>query len=351
MSPEMAVIELMSKYEIDVDEFHEIISERGLDVNFSRVRYTAVAPYVDLDPIASFHDASLFDLQRSRIPTPVFRTIVEDMDIMMLQYGPLDHESEQATSRTLAPIFNRLVAVFESAITNDPEPIRLGRHSAEGIIEYRFKTFGAIAVLLVDVNRRVTSDTQRLDAIAQVIAECGACHWTNVGYKIHVPIHAIICDTIGFSFFKFDGDTSPYTFSGGHYPGGLSCGYSNICLFPAIHDRRRFLAQLRILTEIVFDVLLAAYCRSLVVFRDRPDITTGQKKNLDSWATAIDHADDALAMCRNAELERQAHLPDEADAMVDEAFQDIHTSLKIVPMNFKLNRLMNYWSDEVLRAS
>ena len=46
-----------------------------------------------------------FDIYRARIPTALFKAIVEDLDIVMNQYGePRDHKNELARSRFLAPV-------------------------------------------------------------------------------------------------------------------------------------------------------------------------------------------------------------------------------------------------------
>jgi hypothetical protein len=51
------------------------------------------------------NDIATFDLYRSRIPTSLFRSIVQDMDILLSQYGPpVEHETEEATSWFLAPV-------------------------------------------------------------------------------------------------------------------------------------------------------------------------------------------------------------------------------------------------------
>jgi hypothetical protein len=88
-------------------------------------------------------DIATFDLHRSRIPTSLFRSIVQDMDVLLSQYGlPVEHETEEATFRFLAQvrqvefnpptakklrplfqIFNHLVAQFGFAFKNVPEPI------------------------------------------------------------------------------------------------------------------------------------------------------------------------------------------------------------------------------------
>ena len=77
-------------------------SESGLTVCF---KFRDVARFVGLDPTRFLRDIGTFELHRSRIPTQVFKSIVQDIDMMMVQYGPPpDHENEQATSRFLSPV-------------------------------------------------------------------------------------------------------------------------------------------------------------------------------------------------------------------------------------------------------
>jgi hypothetical protein len=64
-----------------------------------------MAPFVGLDPYREMHDIKTFHLHRSRIPTALFKSIVQDIDIMVLQYGTqINHETEEATSRFLSPV-------------------------------------------------------------------------------------------------------------------------------------------------------------------------------------------------------------------------------------------------------
>jgi hypothetical protein len=46
------------------------------------------------------------------------------------------------------------------------------RIGTQGRIEYFFKTFGAVAVLCIEMKLKVGNDDERLKIIAQVIAEC-----------------------------------------------------------------------------------------------------------------------------------------------------------------------------------
>ena len=49
-----------------------------------------MAPRVGLDPLLLFDDVKTFTLRRSRIPTSLFKSIVEEIDKLILHYGPID---------------------------------------------------------------------------------------------------------------------------------------------------------------------------------------------------------------------------------------------------------------------
>lgn len=69
-------------------------------------------------------------------------------------------------------IFNHLVPQFDSIFRNLPESIIESRITNKKRIEYYLRAFGSISVLVVEVRLQVLNDQARLDAIAQVIAEC-----------------------------------------------------------------------------------------------------------------------------------------------------------------------------------
>ncbi len=70
-----------------------------------RVTYAQVAPLVGLVPHKQLRDIGTFEIHRSRIPTHLFRSIVIDMDIMLMQYGaPPEHYTEEARSRFFSPV-------------------------------------------------------------------------------------------------------------------------------------------------------------------------------------------------------------------------------------------------------
>ena len=79
--------------------------EKDLNVSFSKVKYRDIAPRVGLVPFLEGRDMKTFEIYRARIPTSLFKEIVEDLDIAMNQYGePYYHNNEEARSRCLAPV-------------------------------------------------------------------------------------------------------------------------------------------------------------------------------------------------------------------------------------------------------
>ena len=71
----------------------------------SNVKYVEVAPLVNLDPAREFNDCPRYHQPRSRILTALFKEIVKDIDLILLQYGPEQcHRSEEARSKFLAPV-------------------------------------------------------------------------------------------------------------------------------------------------------------------------------------------------------------------------------------------------------
>ena len=74
-------------------------------VGFSEDTYAQVAPMVGLDHTHSLKDIGTFEIHRSRIPTHLFKSIMMDMDIMLMQYGPtFELETEEARSKFFSPV-------------------------------------------------------------------------------------------------------------------------------------------------------------------------------------------------------------------------------------------------------
>jgi hypothetical protein len=65
-----------------------------------------------------------------------------------------------------------LVAQFGFAFRNLPESILDGRVNTRGKIKYDSNAFGSVAALFIEVKLKIGSEKERMDAIAQAIAEC-----------------------------------------------------------------------------------------------------------------------------------------------------------------------------------
>lgn len=168
-----AILLIMEEYNFSPSALERILTEDKIDISFSNVQYKEIAPIFGLDPNRNMSDIATLNLCRSRVPTSLFRSIVQDIDVLLPQYGPLiEHETEGVTSRFLAPIFNRLIAQFGFAFRNKPEPIMDGRVTTKGKIEHYFNAFGSIAVLFIEVKLRTGTAREKMDAIAQMIAKC-----------------------------------------------------------------------------------------------------------------------------------------------------------------------------------
>jgi len=85
--------------------FQQFSLEYGVGASFSKVTYAEVADRVGLQDASALKDIQTFELHRSRIPTDLFKSIVMDMDVMLMQYGPLpEHQTEEAKSRFFSPV-------------------------------------------------------------------------------------------------------------------------------------------------------------------------------------------------------------------------------------------------------
>jgi len=63
------------------------------------------------------------------------------------------------------------VALFSGIVLNTPETA-LEDRITKGRIEYQFRTYGGVIVVFIVVKLKIGGLTERLDCVAQVIAEC-----------------------------------------------------------------------------------------------------------------------------------------------------------------------------------
>lgn len=351
-SAEVALLHLMDDFVFD---FERLKAEKGLNINLSNIDFLDVAQFVGLEPLWNFRDAPSFDLHRSRIPTALFRNIVADMDILLMQYGTLqDHATEEARSRFLAPIFSHLVALFGGFIRNTPESLMNGHTTTRDRVNYQFKTLGAITLAFMEVKPKNRGVEECLNAIAQMIAECDACDWNNVQLDVGMPIYGILCNGNSFQFFAFDSSTKPYKFSAGVVQGGHFQITGGLPLVDSSSEptARSFIHSLRPICETIFNLLLVTYIASLKMFRDMSQAASqpGLRKCLgpvDGWDKTIKFAEEALEKSQDAEALRRDDLIVDADATAEVAFKALKLSIDVVPWKYYINPpLMNGWNDD-----
>ena len=90
-------------------DFVMTLTEKGLNISFSKVSYHDIAPRVSLDCMLASYDMPTFKIHRACIPTSLFKLIVGDLEIVMNQYRePRDHKNEEARLRLLAPVCSKV---------------------------------------------------------------------------------------------------------------------------------------------------------------------------------------------------------------------------------------------------
>ncbi|KAF8806804.1 hypothetical protein BYT27DRAFT_6609038 [Phlegmacium glaucopus] len=341
------ILRLMDHYNVNLDDLRRFGLERGLNVSFSRVKYKDIAPRVDLQPDLCGRDMPTFDICRARIPNSLFREIISDIQMMLNQYGePDSHKNEEARSRFLSPLFNRIVSLFELTIVNTPESIIPGRMTTKGRIEYHFSVFGGLSILVIEVKFSLRSADEHFDAIAQVIAECDACSYANDQREFPPSlVYGILCDGITFEFFSFDGSTvtngSRPTFSRGVlYSTATSPGVHRLTVANCVESPTQFIASLRPICETLFYLFLVSYKTGVSAYLMRSTVR-GQaerrtRRSFPGWVIALDHAEKALTLATIAAAEARAyHDSDSINDTTDMALYNLGQSLASVPATHK----------------
>ena len=122
-----------------------------------------------------------------------------------------------------------------------------------------------------------------------------------------MPIFGILCDAVTFKFYKLNGNLGTLKFS----KGCLSMGLQEplVAFLLARLDMKMpvqpFIHSLRLVTEIIFDVLLMAYSSSLIAYKDRSQAKRAQsrkpRESLGGWEEAIQYVNLVQQMFRDGE--------------------------------------------------
>ena len=199
-----------------------------------------------------------------------------------------------------------------------------------------FKTFGAIVILYIGMKLKIGNNKERLDAIAQVIAECDgmpdmllchnfcrqapewvACDLNNTKHGFSLPIYCILCDGLSFEFFKFERMHVP-SFLHGCVVGDPRPLRRGLQLpdFDRADTTFPFILHPHPIYETVFDTMLCAYISGLKAYQSKGS------KDMEGlglgWDEALKSVEDALATFRKAESQCHNGDLDAADVRIQE---------------------------------
>ncbi|KAL0632801.1 hypothetical protein Q9L58_008317 [Maublancomyces gigas] len=352
-SAEIVVAHLVNKYNFDIKFLLNKISGQGLDVSFSRVTFVDIAPLAGLDPNGNLRDVTTFEVQRARIPTPWFKEIIGDMHLGINQFGPPEgHRNEEARSRFLAPLLGRIQSEFRFLIWNTPETIMPGRMSTRGRIEYQFKVCGALTILFIEVKLQIGSGDERLNAIAQLIAEADACDLLNENNGFRSTIYAVLCDGSSFEYFSFDGSTRPPVFSRGvtFLSDGTTASRISLPSYEST-TRRDYIKALRPICESFYAMFLHGYLVGLQAYHDRSLRKAAEdgreRESTPAWFAALGFAEQAVSQAARAAVVAAEGDLDGADECATNAREVLNKSLGAAPPTYRREdcNLMAGWDD------
>jgi hypothetical protein len=153
--------ELLTTYDIPLSTLSQI-SAKKLEASFSNTTYKQIASYVWLDPNGAGRDMLHLNIFRSRIPTGMFRDIVRDVEDALTQYGLIDsHDNEEARSRFISSLFNRIVCLFKSIVVNKPETLLKSEFTRRGRIEHHFIVLDSVSIVFVEVKKNLDNGKER----------------------------------------------------------------------------------------------------------------------------------------------------------------------------------------------
>jgi len=143
---------------------------------------------------------------------------------------------------------------FNFMLRNNPKTIIEGHIATKSQVEYFFKIFGAVAILCIESNPKIGNDAERLDVIAQVIAECDGepdtyyvvfcCRPQSSGCDLNNAKHGFLYLFTAFSATVYPSNSSSlkephqtHLFSVDVFPETRST-YNVACKYPTLRRRR-----------------------------------------------------------------------------------------------------------------
>ncbi|KZO95673.1 cytochrome P450 [Calocera viscosa TUFC12733] len=349
---EAAVTRLMSLYNFEIGVMKTILTEKGLNLDFSRAGYASIARKVGLDASFSLQDTPTFPLHRARIPTSLFRDIVGDVELAVKQYGlPHEQDNEPTRSRFIASIFSRLSAHFELLLHASLDN-STGCKFSDDRVQYTWRMLGQITILLIHNKDEAISGYEHLNAIAHLIAECISCDFFNyeLGYE-PARIYAIYTDGTSFDFFRFDGSATPRFARGIQtVPNGFPKARLTLSLPQNASGISAFLLSLRPVCEAVFyffmlgyEACLDTYCSEAI--NTTPESIIHRMRRTMPWQESRELVKNALYLALAASEAAMRGDLDTAEQTAGGALEKLRQSVASVPPPYRRTdcHLLEVW--------
>ena len=154
----------------------------------------------------------------------------------------------------------------------------------------------------------------------------------NAADGFDMPVIGILCDGMSFEFFSYDGKKRKFT--RGCLP-AIPGDSAVPCHGLQLNNSTCFIAGLRQICEIIFDLFLDAYISGLTSFKSRlhEQSFAGEKegrfRSLDEWDEGLKHAQEAFGKFRAAETKRKAKDSEQANILVEEAMNALKLRYEI----------------------
>ncbi|KAF9007543.1 hypothetical protein BDQ17DRAFT_1350851 [Cyathus striatus] len=134
------------------------------------------------------------DLYRSKLPLRVVEEICEGLRRSILQFGVPESLLDNETAMWLftAPLFRRLVYVFQGLIHDKPELIVNSSQLRGGKLLNRLEIFGSISMVILQMKLPIPGDSDRW--IMHVLKQFKECANSNKRKAFKVPIIAVVAD-------------------------------------------------------------------------------------------------------------------------------------------------------------
>ncbi|KAA8900056.1 hypothetical protein FN846DRAFT_781986, partial [Sphaerosporella brunnea] len=198
-----------------------------------------------------------------------------------------------------------------------PESMLLGAVTTRGRIEYQYRSFGSVNVVFIEIKLVLGTVSERMDAIAQALAEGDACDYDNYKQGFHQPIFGILTNGESCYFFSFERpELNRRPNISIQVWRGVYDGLEYVPLVPFGHCRSpiQFISSLRPVCDIIYAVLVTAYIESINAFHSRSlrNAKKHQRKrqSTEHWYNAKQVAQNALETALETAIQAETQAAD-----------------------------------------